>query len=82
MAHNDDAPEGLKPVIREQHAEFWSPYTLNGVKGFALHVKVAGKAKRRMLFISEADVDTVRRHLAEGTSLPFQILSTLKEIKE
>jgi hypothetical protein len=82
MAHNDDAPEGLKPIIREQQAEFWSDYTLKGIKGFAIHVKVKGRAKRRILFVSETDVETVGRHLTEGILLPFPILSSLIEIKD
>ena len=36
-------------MIREQVAEFWDHYALRGVEGFALYVKVKGKAKHRRL---------------------------------
>lgn len=69
-------------MIREQVAEFWDRYTLRGVEGFALYVKVKGKAKHRRLFVPTTDVEIAERHLTEGTFLPHPIISELEEIKD
>lgn len=82
MAHIDDAQRGLKTIIREQMAESWDHYTLRGVKGFALYVKIKGRVKRRRLFVPATDVEIVERYLTEGTFLPHTVLSELEEIRD
>jgi hypothetical protein len=82
MAHVDDAPQGLRAIIRKQMAESWDHYTLRSVTGFVLEVKVKGRAKRRRFFVPATSVEIVERHLTEGTFLPHPLLSELEEIKD
>lgn len=79
MAHIDDAPLGLRIIIRHlDGVESWE----ETASGFYIYDKVKGRSRRRKFFIPLSLTETAERHKNDGTFLPETKWSYLREIKD